>query len=156
MRHTERGRDAGRGRSKPCREPHVGLNPRTPGSLPGPKAGAQLLSHPGAPHCLASNQVQIPSPRKRLSLEAATMFWSPLWESSVTLSRWWRECHVTWKTRAEMEIHNALPREGPKNRGNLYLELSEPLGVVSMGTGGNKGNRQPYFRLWRRSRVSQS
>ena len=35
----ERGRDPGRGRSRlPCREPDVGLDPRTPGSHPGPKA----------------------------------------------------------------------------------------------------------------------
>ena len=31
----------------PCREPDVGLHPGTPGSCPGPKAGAKLLSHPG-------------------------------------------------------------------------------------------------------------
>ena len=30
-------------------KPHVGLNPRSPGSHPGPKAGAQLMSHPGVP-----------------------------------------------------------------------------------------------------------
>ena len=27
----------------------MGLNPRTPGSCPGPKAGTKLLSHPGIP-----------------------------------------------------------------------------------------------------------
>ena len=27
----------------------MGLDPRTPGSCPGPKADAQLLSHPGIP-----------------------------------------------------------------------------------------------------------
>ena len=32
----------------PCREPDAGLDPGTPGSGPEPKAGAQLLSHPGA------------------------------------------------------------------------------------------------------------
>ena len=32
-------------------EPDAGLNPRTPGSRPGPKADAQPLSHPGAPGC---------------------------------------------------------------------------------------------------------
>ena len=31
------------------REPDVGLDPGTPGSHPGPKAGAQPLSHPGIP-----------------------------------------------------------------------------------------------------------
>ena len=35
----------GRGRSKP----DVGLDPRTLGSRPEPKADAQPLSHPGAP-----------------------------------------------------------------------------------------------------------
>ena len=32
----------------PCRELDVGLDPRTPGSQPEPKADAQPLSHPGA------------------------------------------------------------------------------------------------------------
>ena len=31
------------------REPDVGLDPRTPGSCPGPKAGAKPLSHQGCP-----------------------------------------------------------------------------------------------------------
>ena len=33
----------------PCREPNVGLDPRTLGSQPEPKADAQPLSHPGVP-----------------------------------------------------------------------------------------------------------
>ena len=53
-RHTERGRDIGRGRSRlhegsPMWEPDVGPHPRTPGSLPEPKTDTQPLSHPGAP-----------------------------------------------------------------------------------------------------------
>ena len=51
MRDTERGRgrDIGRGRSRfPAGEPDVGLDPRTPGSRPEPKADAQSLGHPGA------------------------------------------------------------------------------------------------------------
>ena len=31
------------------REPDVGLDPGSPGSRPGPKAGAKLLRHPGFP-----------------------------------------------------------------------------------------------------------
>ena len=31
------------------REPDVGLDPASPGSRPGPKAGAKLLRHPGIP-----------------------------------------------------------------------------------------------------------
>ena len=51
MRETERGRQRHRQRQKqaPCREPEVGLDPRTPGSRPGLKAGAKPLSHPGVP-----------------------------------------------------------------------------------------------------------
>ena len=32
------------------REPDVGLDPGSPGSRPGPKAGAKPLRHPGIPH----------------------------------------------------------------------------------------------------------
>ena len=47
-RHTERGRDIGRRRSRfPVGEADVGLDPRTLGSQPEPKADAQPLSHPG-------------------------------------------------------------------------------------------------------------
>ena len=56
MRDTERerGRDTGRGRSRlhagsPMWDSILGLDPGTPGSCPGPKAGAKLLSHPGIP-----------------------------------------------------------------------------------------------------------
>ena len=49
-RHTERSRCTGRGRSRlaPCREPDVGLDPRTLGLRPEPRADAQPLRHPGA------------------------------------------------------------------------------------------------------------
>ena len=56
MRDTERERERERQRHRqrqkqaPCREPYVGLDPRTPGSHPGPKAGTKPLSHPGIPH----------------------------------------------------------------------------------------------------------
>ena len=49
-RHREKGRDTGRGRSRlPWGEPDAGLDPRTLGSHPEPKADAQPLSHPGIP-----------------------------------------------------------------------------------------------------------
>ena len=37
-----------REKQTPCREPHVGFHPRTPGSLPEPKADIQPLSLPGS------------------------------------------------------------------------------------------------------------
>ena len=46
----ERGRDIGRGRSRlRAPEPDVGFDPGSPGSRPGPKAGAKPLRHPGIP-----------------------------------------------------------------------------------------------------------
>ena len=50
-RERERQRHTGREREKqaPCREPDVGLDPWSPGSRPGRKAGAKPLSHPGIP-----------------------------------------------------------------------------------------------------------
>ena len=47
--HRERQRHKQREKHAPCREPDEGLDPRTPGSHPGPKAGAKPLSHPGVP-----------------------------------------------------------------------------------------------------------
>ena len=51
MRDRERERHIHRQRVKrtPCREPDVGLDPETPGSCPGSKAGAKPLSHSGTP-----------------------------------------------------------------------------------------------------------
>ena len=45
----DRGRDTGREKQALCREPHVELDPGTPGSHPEQKADAQPLSHPGIP-----------------------------------------------------------------------------------------------------------
>ena len=53
--HTERERERERQRHRqrekqaPCREPDVGLDPRTPGSRPGLKADAKPLGHQGCP-----------------------------------------------------------------------------------------------------------
>ena len=52
MIYRERGRDTGKGRSRLLTESLMGvggLNPRTPGSQPEPKADAQPMRHPGAP-----------------------------------------------------------------------------------------------------------
>ena len=52
QRHRQREKQA------PCREPDAGLDPGTPGSRPGPKAGAELLSHPGIPlNWLSDNEL---------------------------------------------------------------------------------------------------
>ena len=49
MRDTQRGTEIqAEGEAGSCREPNEGLDPRTPGSQPEPKADTQPLSHPGA------------------------------------------------------------------------------------------------------------
>ena len=48
-RERERQRHRQREKAASCREPDMGLDPGTPGSCPGPKAGAKLLNHPGCP-----------------------------------------------------------------------------------------------------------
>ena len=48
----ERQRHRRREKQAPCRKPDVGLDPRTPGPRPGPKAGTKLLSYPGIPNVL--------------------------------------------------------------------------------------------------------
>ena len=49
QRERERQRHRQREKQAPCREPDVGFDPRSPGSRPGPKAGAKPLCHPGIP-----------------------------------------------------------------------------------------------------------
>ena len=47
QRERERQRHRQREKQAPCREPKAGLDPRSPGSHPEPKADAKPLSHPG-------------------------------------------------------------------------------------------------------------
>ena len=49
-RERERQRHRQREKQAPCREPDVGFDPGSPGSCPGPKAGAKPLRHPGIPN----------------------------------------------------------------------------------------------------------
>ena len=53
-RYRKRGRDIGRGKGS-YREPDAGLDARTLGSHPEPKADAQPLSHPGVPRTYSLN-----------------------------------------------------------------------------------------------------
>ena len=48
-RDRERQRHRRREKEASCQEPNVELDPETPGSRPGLKAGAKPLSHPGIP-----------------------------------------------------------------------------------------------------------
>ena len=48
-RERERQRHRQREKQAPCRESDVGFDPESPGSRPGPKAGAKPLHHPGIP-----------------------------------------------------------------------------------------------------------
>ena len=69
MRDTQRHRH--RKKQAPCRVPNAGLNPGTPGSLPGPKAGAKPLSNPGIPKLkkkLKSKRMRAPGWLNQLSI----------------------------------------------------------------------------------------
>ena len=61
MRDSEREGQRHRQREKqaPCREPDVELDPRTPGSHSGLKAGTKPLSHPGIPSNTAFKTIWI-------------------------------------------------------------------------------------------------
>ena len=48
-REKQRHRQREREKQAPFREPDVGLDPRSPGSGPGARAGTKPLSHPGIP-----------------------------------------------------------------------------------------------------------
>ena len=71
----ERQRHRQREKQSPCREPDAGLDPRTPGSRPGPKAGAKPLSHPGIPIVLnqdiCTGRLELPSVAKLQSINSA-------------------------------------------------------------------------------------
>ena len=41
-------------------EPDMGFDPGSPGSCPGPKAGAKPLRHPGIPQSLFCNDMEAP------------------------------------------------------------------------------------------------
>ena len=49
QKDRERQRHRQREKQAPCRKPDLGLNPGSPGSHPGPKAGAKPLRHSGIP-----------------------------------------------------------------------------------------------------------
>ena len=89
MRDTERQRHRQRKKQAPCEKPDVGLDPRTPGSWPEPKADAQPLSHPG-------------SPRVK-SFFSLHLIWDPIWL--------WPKgtfcVHVTQKDRINSALHQA-------------------------------------------------
>ena len=48
-RERQRQKHRQREKQAPCREPDAGFDPGSPGSRPGPKAGAKPLRHPGIP-----------------------------------------------------------------------------------------------------------
>ena len=61
-RERERQRHRQREKQAPCWELYAELHPGTPGSHPGPKAGAKPLSHPGIPLARAESFVRNQGP----------------------------------------------------------------------------------------------
>ena len=95
-RHRERQRHRQREKHAPHWEPDAGLNPRTPGSWPEPKADAQPLSHPAAsPHSFLEKGMlgflyltcQEASGQHWKSYWAITSY--HLWRVVTSLGRWY-------------------------------------------------------------------
>ena len=70
------------------REPDMGFDPGSPGSRPGPKAGAKRLRHPGIPSCLAfaglttvTTSVYLARQKHRQREKQAPCTGSPMWDS---------------------------------------------------------------------------
>ena len=61
MRYRQWQRHKQREKQAPCREPNVGLDPRTLGSRPGPKAETQPLNRPGAPNSFILIRIKTPA-----------------------------------------------------------------------------------------------
>ena len=104
MRDTERKAETQAEETQaPCREPDAGLDPGTLGSLPGPKADAQLLSHPDAPHTqvlkLNLSEPQLTHkgmhPAAHCSL-ASSLLQASYIDSGPTPSRCANPCPVGW------------------------------------------------------------
>ena len=57
------------------REPDVGFDPGSPGSCPGPKAGAKPLRHPGIPFLGGSKWMQKANSPKRQELIGLRQDW---------------------------------------------------------------------------------
>ena len=76
MRETQRERQRHRQREKqaPCREPGVGLDPRTTGSRLQLKADAQLLSQPGFPVLNLKTNLKLGDWDKRRALNTMLIF----------------------------------------------------------------------------------
>ena len=81
---TDAQRERQREKQAPGREPDVGLHPRSPGSPPGPNAGAKPLSHLGIPsfvfnleillkHFLLKSAYKYPVPQNALQTSFATL-----------------------------------------------------------------------------------
>ena len=63
MRDTERQRHRQKEKQAPCGEPDAGLDSGTPGSCSEPKADAQPLSHPDAPHTQVLKSLNLSEPQ---------------------------------------------------------------------------------------------
>ena len=71
MRDTERQRHRQREKRVPCGEPDAGLDSRTPGSRPEPKADTQPLSHPGVPKASILNNTWVHNYCRKYPLECS-------------------------------------------------------------------------------------
>ena len=128
QKERERQRHRQREKQAPCREPNVGLNPRTLGWCPEPKVDAQPLSHPGVfplpssvqslSACELNDKVQI-NKRKSLFLWEFTKEVAP---GSLGGAAVWR---LPLARDAILETRDRIPRWAP------CMEPASPSACVS-------------------------
>ena len=101
IERRERQRHRQREKQAPRQEPDTGLNPRTPGSRSGPKAGAKPLSHPGIPPALSN--------KRHISLrDSVSIKWDIEWENTPETTK-----HSTGR----IIIHfGQMMKQGPESK----------------------------------------
>ena len=91
------------------REPDVGFDPGSPGSCPGPKAGAKPLSHPGIPGLRFKERTSVKLQREKNS----SFYEIQLLFGHSALSKMTRRKNSPQKKESEIAL-------SPKDLQNLY------------------------------------
>ncbi|XP_038425259.1 uncharacterized protein C11orf97 homolog isoform X4 [Canis lupus familiaris] len=114
-------RDTGTQKQAPRREPHAGRDPRTPGSRPGPKTGAQPPSPPGPPFhgLLLHSPCALQVYRKKFLYSEPHKRIKEVLEEELYIKR--DECHIKNPPAVALERIWSIKRNLPV--GNLKPEL---------------------------------
>ena len=129
--YEERWRHRQKEKQTPCREPGVGLDPKTPGSRSEPKADTQPLSHPGYPSWVAFIKFVFLPKKKNSSLVASSFISTQLSKSVFYLgvifgpsSPWCPISKSCW-----VDLLNNGWQTFCKGPGSKYFQICRPYGL---------------------------